>query len=426
MKLLLNSLALVVLACQAAPAAQDSVRILKTQSISDDDAAQDAARARGHAQITVDDDSHGALSLTLQRDGSIEATLDGQELSADRLVRDGDRLRVLGAGGELLYELQIFGDNRGLAYPYGEHGNTFRIGGIGLGGLHALEKLSSKPRHVIGVVTSPVSGGVAAQLGLEPDSALIINELTPDMPAAKAGLLPFDVITHIDGSAPVTRDMLRERVAAVAVGQPLHITLLRRGQPQELEVLVGETTDEVGRFPGSFMANLADDDERGAWNFAVDTLAVGPTSGSNESLARADVELTNARDSLQKRLEELRAKVSQGGVEGEAAAQAAAELDAALASVVEAQDSMRQHQAGTSPEVRFFNLGTDGDKGMLMRRPVRIDGTPVPWTGALATPGASSGSVESDARLQQMEARLAQLDARVAELVKALEAANKP
>jgi len=420
MKTLLNSLALVALACQTAPAVQDTVRIVSTRSVSDD-VVQDVGRARGFSQITVDDDSHGALSLTLQRDGSMQATLDGRELAADRLVREGDRVSVLGPDGERIYELQVFGHNRGLGYPYGE-GGTAMIFGAGGGGFAALEGFNAKPRHVIGVVTTPVDGAVAAQLGLEPDSAVIINEVTADMPAAKAGLLPFDVITHIDGSAPVTRELLRERVSAANVGQVLRITLLRRGQPQDVDVAVGETTDEVGMFPGYFMGDVADGSGDGVWDL---TTTFGNMSGDDESLERAHLELENARESLEQRLAELHARTAQGGIEGEAAAQAATELDAALASLVEAQDSMRQHRAGSPPEVRFFNVGKDGDKGLLMRRPMKVDGTQPQWMrapGALGGGGSSGGA--GDERLKQMEERLAQLDARVAELVKALEAAN--
>ncbi|HTE05018.1 MAG TPA: PDZ domain-containing protein [Planctomycetota bacterium] len=421
MKMLLNGLLLLALACQSAPAVQDSGRLtVATTSHTDETHGEGGGGAKGFAQISVDDEVHGALSLTLQRDGKLSAELDGAALPPERLQRDGDHLRVLDASGATLYDLQVFGDNRGLAYPYGESGRQIWLGGGTGGAFKGLMNLASKPRHVIGVVTTPVDGGLAAQLGLEPDSAVVVNEVSPGMPAEKAGLKAFDVITSIDGVTPVTRESLRDRVTATEVGRTLKIGVLRRGQPQELDIAVGETKDE-GMFPRVMVGDAADEASR-VWNLAQ---YYGTTGRDEAALEKAHAELERAHVTLERRIEELSAQAARGGAEGEAASKAADELKVALEGMADAQASM-QAQADDSPEVRFFNVGAEGDKGLLLRR------TPSRTQWKLRDGDAPSGAVAGQAtvatdaaRMAELEARIAQLDARVAELVKALEESGK-
>jgi hypothetical protein len=413
MKILSLSLVLLALACQSAPAVQDREPRESRQHLTAN-ALQDATKTRQHAkgfsQVTINDDEHGELSLTLQRNGTISAQLDGRAVPSDQIVREGDHVRVLDSDGHTLYGLQVVGENEGLAYPYGTSSRAF-------GGRIALESLQAKPRHVIGVITSPVDAALAAQLGLEPDTAIIINEVTPDMPAATAGLLPFDVITHIDGAAPVTRDVLRERVAATAVGSPLKLTLLRRGQPQEIEVSVGETTDEMGLMPRIYLGDQGG--EGGAWNVYGESLA------EREELERAHVELERARESLEQRMAELRDTAARGGAEGEAAKVAAEQLELAHRSLAEAEEAMKNHAEGMPPEVRFFDVGAAGDKGLLLRARQQAGVGQDAWRPLTGSAEDRDAKGAADEKIRKLEERLAQLDARVAELVTALEAAQR-
>lgn len=80
----------------------------------------------------------------------------------------------------------------------------------------------------------------AAALGLDPPAALVVLDVEPDGPAARAGLRRFDVITHINGQ-PVVNDLeALNRVAAMPPGATVQIRGRRGNQPLELEATLAE------------------------------------------------------------------------------------------------------------------------------------------------------------------------------------------
>jgi PDZ domain len=418
MKILLNGLLLTSLACQGASAVQDSDHASKPSAPGASASSVHSHSDNSDARLSVND-FHGALTVLLHRDGSVEATLDGQPVPPEHLQREGDRLRVLDADGNKAYDVQVMGDPVLLGYPYSANGKSRRANNIGQ--WKELMAGANNKRHVIGVVTTPVDAGLAAQLGLEPDSAVIVNEVSSGLPAEKAGVQPWDVITRIDGTGPITRDLLHDRITAAEVGKTLKLTLLRRGQPLDLDVAVGETTDENGSLARLSMTDDPNGDST-VWNLAS---TYGDAVRDDAALEKAHAELERARVSLEKRIEELQAQAAKGGTEGAAAGKASDDLKAALESMQVAQESMQQHADGASPEVRFFNVGPEGSKGLLLRKSGSGGARGFTVREDADAGGANPDAAASDKRLTELEARIAQLDARVAELVKALQDSGK-
>ena len=100
--------------------------------------------------------------------------------------------------------------------------------------------LPAKPQPYLGVATSPLDPALSAQLGFTPGLGLIVEEVLPDSPVAKAGLQPLDVIKQLN-------DQLVSNPAHLAAlarhfGKDAEVTLLilRKGQEQKITLKIGE------------------------------------------------------------------------------------------------------------------------------------------------------------------------------------------
>jgi len=79
------------------------------------------------------------------------------------------------------------------------------------------------------------------------DKGVIVRTIEADAPAHKSDLRPFDVITKVDG-APVTTDtQLQHEILKKKIGQPVKLTVWRKGQTLEIPVTTGELPSEISR-----------------------------------------------------------------------------------------------------------------------------------------------------------------------------------
>jgi len=72
-----------------------------------------------------------------------------------------------------------------------------------------------------------------------------IKTITPDAPAAKAGLKVNDIITHVDGKEISSSTEIVSIVGNAAIGDQLVFTVYRRGQTLEITVTIGEQIQSV-------------------------------------------------------------------------------------------------------------------------------------------------------------------------------------
>jgi serine protease Do len=99
----------------------------------------------------------------------------------------------------------------------------------------------------LGVAIQNVTPSIAKGLGLNPEQATgaLIASVTPDSPAAKAGLKPGDDITAAGGHQIKTVHDLPRLVASSPVGSKLTLMVLRDGKEQTLEATVGQMPEKV-------------------------------------------------------------------------------------------------------------------------------------------------------------------------------------
>jgi serine protease Do len=91
---------------------------------------------------------------------------------------------------------------------------------------------TSAAKPFLGVLVAPVKD--AAQTGA------LIHEVTPDSPAAKAGLKNGDVITRVGDKEVKGPEAVVEAVQGHKPGDKLKVTFLREGKEQTAEVTLGE------------------------------------------------------------------------------------------------------------------------------------------------------------------------------------------
>ncbi len=98
-------------------------------------------------------------------------------------------------------------------------------------------------RGWLGVAIQPLDRDLARYFGFSEATGVIVNGVSEDSPAARAGLRPGDVITHLQGTpveAEKEEDLGRfqRQVAALSPGDAVRLRLLRDGGEREVEVVL--------------------------------------------------------------------------------------------------------------------------------------------------------------------------------------------
>ena len=98
-------------------------------------------------------------------------------------------------------------------------------------------------RPWLGVKGETVSAEIARGLGLERPQGLVVTDIYPGGPGARAGLREGDIITAIDGAEVNDLGGLNFRVGTREPNDAVQVTVLRDGRPQTLDA-------RVQRLPG--------------------------------------------------------------------------------------------------------------------------------------------------------------------------------
>ncbi len=146
------------------------------------------------------------------------------------------------SGGPLFnMDGQVIGVNTAIISPTG--------GSIGIGfavpsnsALQVIDQLKQygeMRRGWLGVHVQNVTEEIAGGLGLKEPTGALVAKVSPDSPAAAAGIQPADVIVKFDGQTIQNMRGLPRAVAATPVGKNVAVELLRKGEPVGLNVTVG-------------------------------------------------------------------------------------------------------------------------------------------------------------------------------------------
>jgi serine protease Do len=99
-------------------------------------------------------------------------------------------------------------------------------------------------RAYLGVGVDDVSGELAEQLGVQRHQGVLVGEVLPNSPAAKAGLQEGDVITEYAGKHVGTRAELQHLVERTPLSDKQELKILRGGKPMTFSVGVQAMPEE--------------------------------------------------------------------------------------------------------------------------------------------------------------------------------------
>ncbi len=163
------------------------------------------------------------------------------------------------SGGPLFnMDGQVIGVNTAIISPTG--------GSIGIGFavpsnsavqvVDQLKQYGETRRGWLGVHVQNVTDEIAESLGLQEPKGALVATVSPDSPAAAAGIQPSDVILSFDGEPIENMRSLPRAVAATPIGKSVPVEVLRKGQTVDINVT-------VGRLPESEeAADASQDDEQ--------------------------------------------------------------------------------------------------------------------------------------------------------------------
>jgi serine protease Do len=138
----------------------------------------------------------------------------------------------------------------------------------------ALLKDGRVVRGWLGVALQDVDAALARAIGAGDRRGVLVTEVAPDGPAAKAGLQRGDLIVAVDGTPMVSTAPLRNHVALKGKGARVALDVVRRGEERRVAVVLDELPDDSAARGGAPAPRQGreEDDER-------DAIAGGPLVG---------------------------------------------------------------------------------------------------------------------------------------------------
>ena len=112
-------------------------------------------------------------------------------------------------------------------------------------------------RGYLGVTIQGVDPDLAKAFGLTRGGGALVGDVSPDSPAAKAGLQRGDVILELNGQTVSGPDDLSVRIAEMAPGSVAHLKVFRSGQPRDIDVTLTENMEKEPAAQGSTAVGAA-------------------------------------------------------------------------------------------------------------------------------------------------------------------------
>jgi serine protease Do len=110
--------------------------------------------------------------------------------------------------------------------------------------MDALIKSGKVVRGWLGVSIQDLNEGIVKAMHLPGQEGALIGGITPDSPAAKAGLKNGDVVVSLNNQKIGSSSELRNSIAATAPGSSIALGIMRDGKEMDFNVTLGELPSE--------------------------------------------------------------------------------------------------------------------------------------------------------------------------------------
>ncbi|MBW8782944.1 MAG: Do family serine endopeptidase [Verrucomicrobia bacterium] len=129
--------------------------------------------------------------------------------------------------------------------------------------MRSLIETGTVARGFLGVSTDTITSELAEQMGLPKETkGVLLSDISPDSPAAKAGLKRNDAILSIDGRAVTSREELRLIVAQNLPGSKVKLRLVRDGKERTVEVVLGKLVENPNELLAGVQAEPLTEESR--------------------------------------------------------------------------------------------------------------------------------------------------------------------
>ena len=102
-------------------------------------------------------------------------------------------------------------------------------------------------RPYVGASFDRITSNMAEALGMDRPAGVLVTNVAPDSPAARAGLKPADVVVTVNGKPVETPEALDYRLATLPIGQTAELDVLRDGKRLTLAILIEHAPKGDGR-----------------------------------------------------------------------------------------------------------------------------------------------------------------------------------
>jgi serine protease Do len=112
--------------------------------------------------------------------------------------------------------------------------------------IQALRTDGAVKRGYLGIQVRELDPNVATRLGLAKDTGVVVADVYDNTPAAKGGMKPGDIITHIAGKAVKDGAMMQRIVLTLPINKAAEVDVQRDGKTLKLNVTVEEQPSTFG------------------------------------------------------------------------------------------------------------------------------------------------------------------------------------
>jgi hypothetical protein len=187
------------------------------------------------SSTTIDDD--GTWTVT-NKNGKVTVEHDGKKIDKDRLRERRGQIEVLDENGKVIKRLPsaniaIRGDGLGRLFFAPPAPAAPRAPRAAVAPRVAVAT-SNAPKVMLGVTMADADPDLLEQLGI--DSGVLLMTVRKDLPAAKAGLQPKDVIFQADDEDDLDEESLRDILREKNPGDELKVKVKRKGEDKEFTI----------------------------------------------------------------------------------------------------------------------------------------------------------------------------------------------